>query len=113
MFFIKVQDGFDVAVSRKLMAPCYELPAKLYVVVNLAVGNDRQRAILVVKRLPTAGEVDYAEAPHRQRHIRVREKALAIRSTMTQAVVHCAKSRYLARFDGPMTNDACNATHLR
>jgi hypothetical protein len=30
---------------------------------------------------------------------------------MTQAIVHRAKSRYFARFDGPMTNNACNAAH--
>src|SRR5207245_2485847 len=93
------------------MAKLFKLSAQFYVVVDLAVGNNGQATILVVKRLRTAGEINDAEAAHRQGHICGRELAFAVRSPVTQPVIHRAESSDLARLDGPITNDACNAAH--
>ena len=46
------------------MPQTFEAFSQLDEVVNLAVGDDRDRLILVEQRLPAAGQVDDRQPPH-------------------------------------------------
>src|SRR4051794_19563536 len=65
-----------------------ELGAQLAVVVDLAVLNDGDAAILAGDRLVAVLEVDDRESPHRQRDAALMEDAIAVGSAMRQSRVH-------------------------
>ena len=88
-----------------------QLAADLGEVVDLAVGDDLDRAVLVAERLLPAGEVHDRQAAHRQRHARQPDAALLVWPAMVQRTDHVLhfRSRNGAaelRFD-----DADDAAH--
>src|SRR6516225_6154392 len=61
---VKVYEHFGVAARRETVSRGQELPAQLMVIVDLAVEDDRDGAVLVGDRLVATGDVDDAQAPH-------------------------------------------------
>ena len=63
---VEVDDRLGVAVGRKTWPRALEVAPQLAVVVDLAVEDDPDGAVLVGDRLMAAFEVDDAEPAHRQ-----------------------------------------------
>ena len=80
----------DLGVARRaeaVPAPL-ERRAQLEVVVDLAVLDDLDRAVLVPDGLVAAGEVDDGETARRQGDRAVDERARAVRAAVAQRLVH-------------------------
>ena len=75
------------------MAAAHELRRELPIVVDLAVVDDGDRAVLVVDRLLAAGDVDDGEPPHREADAGLEVKAVAIGPAMGDCVVHPLQAR--------------------
>src|ERR1051326_4730326 len=93
VLFVEMKNGFAVAVGLKLMAELVESLAQFDEVVNLAVRDERECAVFVVKRLPTAVEIDDAQTTHRQHHVTVLKLTRAVRATMRKALVGRSHAR--------------------
>ena len=65
-----------------------QLAADLGEVVDLAVGDDLDGAVLVAERLLPAGEVHDRQAAHRQRDARQLDAALFVRSAVVERADH-------------------------
>ena len=69
-----------------------ELRAQLGVIVNLAVKNERDVAVIASHRLITVLEVDDLQAYRAERHRRGFVRAVLIRAPMHQRLSRCANS---------------------
>ena len=63
-FLIQVDDGFGVAIGAEAVPLGYEVAPQFLIVVNLAVEDDPNGAILIRNRLVTSVQIDDAEAAH-------------------------------------------------
>ena len=80
-----VQHDFRVAVAGETMAPLLQLAAQLAMVINFAVVNQGEIAIVAVHRLLAGDEIDDGE-PHRaEGDVISLENALLVGSAMNQA----------------------------
>ncbi len=61
-----VEHHFRIALGREGVARSDQLPAQFPVVVDLAVEDEHERAILVVEGLVRPGEIDDGQAPEAQ-----------------------------------------------
>jgi len=85
---VKVNDGFGVAAGTVLVAFRFQVFSQLGVVVDLAVENDPDIAILVGNRLMAALDVDDAQAAHGKADVFFDEEALIVGAAMRDAAVH-------------------------
>src|SRR3569833_3415600 len=79
---------FGIAVRRKAMPLCNELPAQILVIVDLAIENDPDRAIFVGYRLVPARKIDDAEPAHADGALPIDVDALIVRTSMTDLSAH-------------------------
>ena len=111
VLLVQMHDHLDVRCRRKAV-PCGDEPlAQLDMVVDLAVADDADRAVLVRDRLVAGLKVDDAQAAETEPYARRGEEALAVRAAMPQRVGH-ALERF--RADRPLRirpGDAANAAH--
>jgi len=70
------------------VATGFEFGSQLDVVINLAVGDEGDGPVFVVKRLPTAIEVDDAEAAHREMNLWRNVFASSVRATVEEGGIH-------------------------
>ena len=77
---VGVDDDFGVGRRVEAVAGGLELAAQLAEVVDLAVEDDPDRAVLVVDRLVAGREVDDAQPAHAERHALVHPHALIVRA---------------------------------
>ena len=87
MFFIQVNDGFAIAAGGKNVASLLEVASQLDIIVDFAVGDEHEAAILVVKGLPSGLQIDDAEPAHGEHDVRIGERPLAVRSAMREQCV--------------------------
>jgi len=66
----------------------FEFGAKLDAGLNLAIGDEGDGPVFVVKRLPTAIEVDDAEAAHREMNLWRNVFAISVRATVEEGGIH-------------------------
>src|SRR5581483_11799291 len=85
---VEVDENLRVAVRPEAMAGRLELGAQLLVVVDLAVLDDVDGAVLVRDRLVARLEVDDREPPRGQADGAVDDRALAVRATVDERRVH-------------------------
>src|SRR5829696_1048515 len=78
-----------VAGRAEAVTASLERRAELEVVVDLAVLDDLNRAVLVSDRLVSAREVDDGEAARRQGDGAVDQRARTVRAAVPQRLVHC------------------------
>ncbi len=88
VLLVEVDEHLGVGGGAEAVAAALELTAQLAVVVDLAVLDDDDAAVLVGDRLIAAGEVDDRESPHRQRHAVSGKAALAVRPPVHEPRVH-------------------------
>ena len=66
----------------------FEIAAQLGEVVDLAVEDDPDRAVLVVNRLMAGRQIDDAQPPHPERHAFFHPHALVVGAAMADDVAH-------------------------
>ncbi len=88
MLLVEMDEDLGVRVRRETVAAALQLTAQLAVVVDLAVLDDGDAAVLVGDRLVAVLEVDDRESPHRQRNPALVEETIAVRSAMVEPRVH-------------------------
>src|SRR5690606_20998535 len=82
-------------------------------VVDLAVEDDRHRAVLVEQRLLAGGEVDDGQAPVRERDARLEVVATFVRAAMVLDVVHALHEGTVEVALAAGVEEAGDATHDR
>ena len=107
---VEVDEHLGVALRRELVPGALEPLAQLAVVVDLAVVDDLDAAVLVADRLVAAREVDDRQAPRRKRDAALDERAGAVGAAVHERVVHRLDD---ARVDGRAVErqQAADATH--
>ena len=91
-FLVEVGDHLGVALGHEAMAAPLEAGAQLGVVVDLAVEDHRDRAILVVDRLIARREVDHPQALDAEPDARRDVHASSVRTAMLECGAHAAPS---------------------
>ena len=110
---VQRDDDFAVAVGQEAVAVALELAAQLAVVVDLAVADQPDRAVGVVQRLLSAGQVDDRQPAVSERDERIVIDPFAVRPAMGQRIQHAPHGE-VARRVGPVgvgIDDACDAAH--
>ena len=77
----------------KRVARALQALAQLAVVVDLAVEDDRDRAVLVEDRLVAGGEVDHAQALDPEPHPGVDVDSARVRAAVLERGAHALQSR--------------------
>lgn len=77
------EEGLDVAVGLERVRTA-DLPAKIEMVHDLPVTDDREPSVRTEDRLVAAGKIDNAEAPHSEAEVRIDMDALIIGATMDE-----------------------------
>ena len=77
----------------KLVTVARQALAQRAVVVDLAIANQRERAILVSQRLLGVGDVDDRQTAHRERHGAVGQEAVTVGAAVAQGRVHGVEGR--------------------
>ena len=91
VLLVEVDEHLGVGVRAEGVAGALELVAQLGVVVDLAVLDDDDAAVLVRDRLVAAGEVDDREAPRAERDLAVDVLAAAVGAAVDELGAHRAK----------------------
>src|SRR5262249_32061413 len=86
--FPGVDDHLRVGAGRESMAPRAELLRQAAVVVDLAVEDGMNRALLVGNRLTPGGEIDDLQTPVAERHLSVDVISFVVGAAMTQRRRH-------------------------
>src|SRR5919198_796167 len=103
------------------MARGFELWSQLAKVVDLAVENDPDGAVLIVNRLMARREVDDAEAPHSEGDLFVNaalhQQPVVVRSAMTDDLTHALQQlaslvEAERRPSGGRFSEAGDSTHM-
>ena len=85
---------------------------RLLEVVDLAVEDDLDRAILVADRLFAPFQIDDREPPMRQADPRLDPEPLGVRAAMGDRIAHRLQHGRIDRAVSVGVDDACNTTHL-
>src|SRR6185295_11799045 len=88
VLLVEVEVHLGVARRAEAVSLALEDYAQLTMVVDLAVLDDMNRAVLVRDRLVAAGEVDDGQAARGQCDGAVDDVALAVRAPVAERVVH-------------------------
>ena len=113
VLFVGVRQHFDVGARVERVPLLLELAADLGEVVDLAVGDHLDGAVLVGERLLPAGEVHDRQPAHRQRDARQLDAALFVRAAVVQRADHVL---HFGRGNGPPElrfDDADDAAHVQ
>ena len=108
VLLVQVHEDLGVRARLEAVAEVFQAPAQRLVVVDLAVEDGHERAVLVGDRLMAALDVDDAQAAHAQPHVVVEVKALVVRASVAQHLGHAPHDALV----GP-AHHAADAAHLR
>ena len=89
-FFVEVDDRLGIAPRTEAMAAGDQVATQLVMIVDLAVENDLDRAVLIPDRLLPAGDIDDREPAHAERDLRSDEVPAIVGSAMDDRVAHGA-----------------------
>ena len=109
---IGVDDDLGIGTGSERMAELDQLLAQFDEVVDLAVEDHLDRAVLVAHRLRSAFDVDDAQAPVAERCGLVHEVAFAVGAAVRQRFRHSNQKRPL-RWRTGAVEDACDSAHER
>ena len=109
---VSVNDHLGVGLGVKLVSESLELGAQLAKVVNLAVEHRLQRAVFVVHRLVTTGEIDDREPAHSDHGLLVMEQPLVVGAAMGDGRVHRVTYRGSRKRCAGCGDDARDPAHV-
>ena len=111
VLFVKMEDGFGVAVRAVAMAAGLEFLPKIAMVVDFAVVDDAQGFVFVRDGLMAGSEVNDAQAAHGQTNVALQEKALVVGAAMDDLTVHGCEG-LAAHCPGPVLEEhTADSTH--
>src|SRR2546427_466569 len=106
-----MREHFRITASAEAMTSFLQLGLKLAVVVDLAVEDGPDRAVLVGHRLVTGGrEVDDAEPRVQEGCLRPSLRGASVRAAMTKRLEHALAHDRVEPF---LAKRACDAAHVR
>jgi hypothetical protein len=108
---VEVHEHLRVAAGREAVAALLEARHQLAVVVDLAVLDDVDGAVLVRDRLVAAGEVDDRQPAHREADGPVEQHAVAVRPAVHEGVVHGGQGGRITAADAVERRLAADAAH--
>ena len=100
-----------IAARTEHMAQRHEFSHQRLEIIDLAVIDDADRPILVVKRLIPAREVDDRQAAVAEPDARRKMKAVAVRPAMTEDVGHASQQRSIDLGTPAVVENTCYAAH--
>ena len=106
-----MNDHLGVAARVEYVAERLQLRDQLLVVVDLAVEDDDDRAVLVVERLLARGEVDDRQSAVAKPDARLEVQPLAVRTAMRLRVVHALQQRAIEVAACASVEEAGDAAH--
>ena len=107
----RVDDHLGVAARVEHVPEGLQLRNQFLVVVDLPVEDHDHRAVLVVERLLTRGDVDDRQAPMAEAHAGLEVQALTVRAAVCLRVVHALQQRAIEVAARTGVEQTCNATH--
>ena len=111
LVFVQMDDRLAVAVRAEAMAAGLEVAAELGVVVDLAVGDERDRPVLVVQGLRAARHIDDGQPARRDGGVRADVKAVAVGPAMPQLRGERRQQRFVGRREAVEPHDTGDTTH--
>jgi hypothetical protein len=111
--FPRVNDDLRVTSSVEDVSERLQFGDQRLVVIDLAVVDDDDRAVLVVKRLLSRGDVDDGEAPMTETDAGLDVHALAVGSPVRLRVVHALQQRTIDVPPNSSVEKAGDAAHTR
>ena len=108
-----MHDDFGVAARVEDVPERLQLRDQLLVVVDLAVEDDDDRAVLVVERLLAGREVDDRQAAMTEPDARLEVHALAVRPAVRLRVVHALQQRAVEVAAAAGVEQSGDAAHVR
>src|SRR5712692_9284963 len=96
VFLVEMNDGFGVAVSAVGVSTRDQRFAQRLVVVDFAIEDDPERAVLVAHGLVAGGEIHDAEPAHADADAILRIYPLVVRPAMGHHVTHLAQDRWIS-----------------
>ena len=113
VLLVEVGQRRRVAGAAQVVALCLELGAQRAVVVDLAVEDGDDVAVLVRHRLVAGREVDHAEAAVAERAASERRGGAVIRAAMADRVARGADDRDVVRACRGGSEESTDAAHRR
>ena len=107
-----MHDDLGVAARMEAVTERLQLGYELLVVVDLAVVDDDDRAVLVVEGLLTGREIDDREPAVTERDTRLEVQAVAIGPAVGDRVVHAQRQAAVRLTFESGVDNACNPAHL-
>ena len=111
LLLVEMRDHLDVGVGAQHVAACLELPRQLGGVVDLAVADHLDRAVLVAERLLAAGNVDDGEPAHPEGDLAMGVLAERVRAAVHHDVAHRAHPRGAGSLSGGESHLAGDPAH--
>ncbi len=113
VLLVEMDEDLGVAARLQHVAGGAQLALEVEVVVDLAIEDDADRAVLVPDRLRAALEIDDAEPPHAEREpVRRREvRARAVRPAVDDPAEHLAEQALRFRLGKRTIDESCDAAH--
>jgi hypothetical protein len=108
-----VHDGFRVAAVAELVAECGQLGADRFKIVDLAVEDDGDTAVLVIHRLVATLRVDHRQPAVAQRDAGGEVEAVAVRAAMGNGVGHGPDGLDGGGRPVALGEESCQAAHAR
>ena len=93
LLLVEVGDHLGVALRGEAVARALQALAQLAVVVDLAVEDDRDRAVLVEDRLVAGREVDHAQALDPEPDAGIDVQSARVRAAVLERGAHALQSR--------------------
>ena len=112
IFFVKMNDGFRVAVRAVSMTQRLQLFAQSGMIVNFTVENNPGRAVFVAERLVSGRQINDAEAAHADPDRTRSVDSFIVRAAMDHGSAHPTKSCRINPRVVPELHDPGDAAHL-
>src|ERR1044071_5442500 len=93
------------------MSPRRKISHQFDVVVNLAIEDDTDCAVLVENRLVAAGQIDDAEAAVSESDVAAHEESLTVRTAVAERGRHPAQQVLIDPRGTIGQTDSCDSTH--
>src|SRR5690242_2718184 len=111
MLLIQVDDYLGVRVRVEVVTAGFEFRAQFGEVIDFAVEDHPNIAILVVNRLMPRRQVNDAQTPHSQPRTSVHVDSFIVRTSVHDGLAHLMDVRRFGRVRGFNADKACYATH--
>jgi hypothetical protein len=110
VLFVEMDQRLGIGAGAEPVPLGHQRRAELLVIVDLAVEDQQDAAVLVAHRLMPAGDVHDAEAAHPQAHVAFHEAAPVVRPAVRDGVAHPPDLGLGDRTVAQATDDAAHLT---